>query len=85
MPRYLNLSELAYVRHRAAEPSHRRRPRKAGRVRIYASSPRSLAEANQPRSPRPPLIPAPRRPLEAVPPEVLRAVLVGLHRLEVAV
>ncbi|MEU3307079.1 hypothetical protein [Nocardiopsis sp. NPDC006832] len=85
MSRYLNLSEPTYVRHRAAEPIHHRCPRKAGRVRIYASSPRTLAETNQPRSPRPPLIPAPRRPLEAVPSEVLPAALVGLHRLEVAI
>lgn len=85
MPRYLNLSEPAYIRHRAAEPSHRRRPRKAGRVRIYAASPGTLSGGRPPRSPRPPLVPAPRRPLEAVPLEVLHAVLVGLHRLEVAV
>lgn len=85
MSRYLNPSEPAYARDRAAEPSHRRRPRKAGRVRIYAASPRTLSGGCPPRSPRPPLIPAPRRPLEAVPPEVLRVALIGLHRLEVAI
>ncbi|WP_017603632.1 hypothetical protein [Nocardiopsis alkaliphila] len=85
MSRYLNLSELAYVRHRAAELIQRRRPRKAGRVRIYAASPRTLSGGHRPRSPRPPLVPAPRRPLDTVPLEVLRAVLAGLHRLEVAI
>ena len=85
MPRYLNLSEPVYVRHRAAEPTHRRRSRKAARVRIYASSPRTPSDGHRLCSPRPPLIPAPRRPSETVPVEVLHAVLVGLHRLEVAV
>ena len=36
MARYLNLSELAYVRHRAAEMLSRRRPRRAARVRRFA-------------------------------------------------
>ena len=85
MSRYLNLSEPAPARHRAAEMIEPRRLRKAGRVRIYASSPRTLSGGHRPRSPRPPLIPAPRRPSETVPVEVLHAVLVGLHRLEVAI
>ncbi len=84
MSRYLNLSEPVRVRHRAAELIELRSPRKAGRVRIYASSPRTSSGGHQPRSPRPPLIPAPRRPLEVVPLELLHAVLAGLHRLEVA-
>jgi len=36
MARYLNLSELAYVRHRATEIMRQRRPRSASRVRAYA-------------------------------------------------
>lgn len=36
MARYLNMSELAYVRHRAAEIMRSRRPRSASRVRGYA-------------------------------------------------
>ncbi|HJE59728.1 MAG TPA: hypothetical protein K8V84_14655 [Nocardiopsis listeri] len=83
MPRCLNLSELTYVRHRAAELVRRRRSRKAGRVRAYASAPRTLAETRSPRSPRPPRIPGPRRPLDTAPLDVLQAVLSGLHRLEV--
>lgn len=83
MSRYLNLSEPAYVRHRTAKPMHRSRPRKAGRVLVYAWSPRTFVGGRQPRSPRPPLVPAPRRPLDTVPLEVLRAVLAGLHRLGV--
>ncbi|SIO89803.1 hypothetical protein [Nocardiopsis sp. JB363] len=85
MSRYLNLSDPAYVRHRVADPNHRRRLRKAGRVRIYASSPRTSSGGHQPGSPRPPLIPAPRRPLDTVPLDVLRDVLTGLQRLEVAI
>ena len=77
MPRYLNLSELAYVRHRAADLLSRRRPRNAGRVRTYAAAPRTLAEARSPRAPRPPQVPGPRRPLDAAPLDVLHAVLVG--------
>lgn len=34
--RYLNLSELAYARHRAAEIMRSQRPRRAARVRAYA-------------------------------------------------
>ena len=84
MSRYLNLSESAHVRHRVADPNHRRRLRKAGRVRIYALSPRTSSGEHPPRSPRPPLIPAPRRPLETIPLALLHAVLTGLRRLEVA-
>lgn len=84
MERYLNLSELAYVRHRAAELVRHRRPRKAGRVRTYASSPRTFSGAHPPRSSRPPLLPGPRRPLDTAPLDVLRAVLFGLQRLGVA-
>lgn len=84
MERYLNLSELAYVRHRAAEIMRRRRPRRAGRVRTYATAPRTSSGARPPRSPRPPLVPSPRRPLDTAPLDVLRAVLSGLHQLGVA-
>lgn len=76
MPRYLNHSEPAYVRRRASEPTRRRLPRNAGRVRAYVT-------IHPPRSPRLP-VPSPRRPLDAVPLDVLRAVLTGLHRLVVA-
>lgn len=62
----------------------RRRPRRAGRVRAFAANPRSRSEARPARSPRPPLIPAPRRPLDTAPLQVLHAVLAGLQRLEVA-
>ncbi|GAB3695209.1 hypothetical protein [Nocardiopsis oceani] len=84
MPRYLNLSELAHVRWLASEAMCRRRPRRAGRVRAFAANPRSHSEARPARSPRPPLIPAPRRPLDTAPLEVLHAVLAGLQRLGVA-
>ncbi|USY19741.1 hypothetical protein NE857_31685 [Nocardiopsis exhalans] len=70
MARYLNLSELAYVRHRAAEIMRSRRPRRAARVRAFA--------------PEPPAIPAPRRPMDLAPVAVLFRVLDGLHRMEVA-
>ena len=82
MERYLNLSELAHVHHRAAELLSRRRPRNAERVRTYAAAPRTLAlaEVRPPRSPRPPQVPGPRRPLETAPLVVLRAVLVGLRQ-----
>ncbi|WP_017589985.1 hypothetical protein [Nocardiopsis ganjiahuensis] len=83
MPRYLNLSELAYVRHRASELVRRRRPRRAGRVRTYATAARTPMGARPPRSPRPPLVPSPRRPLDTAPLDVLRAVLAGLHKLGV--
>ncbi|GAB3712154.1 hypothetical protein [Nocardiopsis oceani] len=92
MPRYLNLSELAYVRHRAAELVHRRRPHNAGRVRTYAAAPRTLTEVRPPRSPRPPQVPGPRRPLETAPLQLLQTVLqtalqtipAGAHRPGVA-
>lgn len=70
MARYLNLSELAYVRWRAAEIMRSRRPRRAARVRAFA--------------PEPPTIPAPRRPVDLVPVGVLLRVVDGLRRLEVA-
>lgn len=38
-PRYLPLSELVYVRWRASETLHRRRPRRAARVRSYVAAP----------------------------------------------
>ena len=82
MPRCLNLSELTYARHRAAELVRRRRPRRAGRVRAYALSPRTPAGAGSSGSPRPPRVPGPRLPLDTVPLDVLHAVLSGLHRLE---
>lgn len=75
MPCYLNLSEPVLTRRRASEGAHRQRPRRATRVRAYAST-------RPPRSFRP-LIPSPRRPLDTVPLDVLRAVLAGLHRLVV--
>jgi hypothetical protein len=63
---------------------HRRRPRNAGRVRAFAANPRIHPEAHSSRSARPPLIPAPRRPLDTAPMNVLQAVLAGLRRLGVA-
>lgn len=57
MPRYLNLSELVYVRHRAAELMRPRRPRRAGRVRTYAAKPRTFSGPKPTRSLRPPLVP----------------------------
>ncbi|GAA1456542.1 hypothetical protein GCM10009603_03150 [Nocardiopsis exhalans] len=85
MTRCLNLSELAYVRYRATEILRRRRPRRAGRVRSYAANPRIHTEVRSSRPARPPLIPAPRRPLDTAPLDVLQAVLAGLRRLGVAV
>ena len=82
--RYLNLSELAYVRHCAAELVRRRRPRRAGRVRAFAANPRIHSEEQHSRSARPPLIPAPRRPLDTAPLEILHTVLAELQRLGVA-
>ena len=35
-PRYLNVTESAYVRRRAGSPARRPRPRRASRVRGYA-------------------------------------------------
>lgn len=70
-PRYLNLSELAYVRHRAAEIMRHRRPRRAARVRAFVDP------WLQP-------VPPPRRPADLAPVDLLLRVLDGLHRLEVA-
>ncbi len=81
MPRCLNLSELTYVRYRAAELMCRRRPRRAGRVRAFAANLPFHSEARPARSARPPLIPAPRRPLDTAPLEILQVVLSGLRRL----
>ncbi|MGW5875078.1 hypothetical protein ACWFMI_00795 [Nocardiopsis terrae] len=85
MPRCLNLPELASVRYRATEILRRRRPRRAGRVRAFAANPRIHSEARPSHSARPPLVPAPRRPLDTMPLEVLQAVLAGLQRLGAAV
>lgn len=64
-PRYLNHSELAYVRWAATEAMRWRRPRRANRVRAFA--------------PQAPLtIPAPRRPVDVT---VLHRVLAGLRAL----
>ncbi|SIO86544.1 hypothetical protein [Nocardiopsis sp. JB363] len=68
--RYLNPSELVYVRWRAAENTRWRRPRRAARVRAFAPQP-----------PRPPLVPEPRRPVDTTDLDLLRRVLAGLHRL----
>lgn len=84
MPRCLNPSELTYVRHRAVELMRRHRPRKAGRVRAFAANPRIHSEERLSRSARSPLIPAPRRPLDTAPLEILQAVLSGLRSLGVA-
>ncbi|GAA1460438.1 hypothetical protein NE857_05825 [Nocardiopsis exhalans] len=84
MPRYLNLSELAHVRWLATEAMRRHRPRRARRVRSYAPVPRTLALGQPLCSPRPPRVPAPRRPLDSAPMAVLQAVLAGLQRLGVA-
>jgi hypothetical protein len=81
VPRYLNLSELAYVRHRAAELMRRRRPRRAGRVRAFAAN---LPFRSETRPARPPLVPLPRRPLDSVPLLILQTLLAGLQRLGVA-
>lgn len=67
-PRYLNPSALVAVRYLATEAMRRRRPRRASRVRAYV----------------PPLIPTPRRPMDTAPITVLRTLLEGLHRWEVA-
>ncbi|GAA1469351.1 hypothetical protein GCM10009603_64850 [Nocardiopsis exhalans] len=85
MARCLNLSELAHVRWLASEAMRRRRPRRARRVRGYAPAPRNLILGQPLCSPRPPRVPAPRRPLDSAPLDVLQAVLAGLQRLGVAV
>lgn len=84
MTRYLNLSELAYVRHRAAELMRGRRPRRASRVRSYAPVPRTLILGQPLSVPHSPRIPMPRRPLEAAPLRILQLLLAGLRRLGVA-
>ncbi|GAA1072584.1 hypothetical protein [Nocardiopsis metallicus] len=84
MARYLNLSELAHVRWLASEAMRCRRPRRARRVRAYAPVPRILILGQPLCSPRTPWVPAPRRPLDSAPLDVLRAVLAGLQRLGVA-
>lgn len=81
MPRYLNLSELAHVRWLASD-AMRRRPRRAGRVRAFAANPRIHFEV---RPARPPRVPAPRRPLDSAPLQILQLFLAGLRRLGVAV
>lgn len=81
MDRYLNLSELADVRHRAAELMRCRRPRRAGRVRAFAANPPLHSEE---RPARPPLVPLPRRPLDSVPLLILQMLLSGFQRLGVA-
>lgn len=83
MPRYLNLSELAYVRHRAAELMRCRRPRRAGRVRAFAQ----MSTPHPEPRPRPhgPTVPIPRRPLDTAPLQILQTVLSGLHQLGMGV
>ncbi|QRN81041.1 MAG: hypothetical protein JK586_06010 [Nocardiopsis sp. BM-2018] len=83
MARYLNLSELAHVRWLASE-AMRRRPRRARRVRSYAPVPPTVVLGGLSCSPRPLRVPAPRRPLDSAPMDVLQAVLAGLRRLGVA-
>jgi hypothetical protein len=83
MERYLNLSELAYVRHRAAEIMRNRRPRRAGRVRAFAAMSTPHPEP-RPRPHGSPMVPRPRRPMDTAPLEVLRAVLCGLQQQEAA-
>ena len=83
MARYLNLSEPSHARWLASETTRHRRPRKAKRVRNYAAKPRTFSGAKPLRSPRPPLVPSPRRPLDTAPLDVLHAVLAGLHKLGV--
>ena len=67
--RYLNPSEIAYVRWLATEITRWRRPRRAMRVRTFVLQ-------------GPPPIPAPRRPIDIT---LLHRVLNGLHRLPGAV
>ena len=69
MARYLNLSELAYVRYAATEALRWRRPRRAIRVRAYVD-------------PWLTPVPPPRRPLDDRLGTLVR-VLDGLHRLDV--
>lgn len=67
--RYLNPSELAYVRWLATEITRWRRPRRACRVRTFVLQ-------------APPRVPSPRRPVDIT---VLHRVLAGLHRMPGAV
>lgn len=66
--RYLNPSELVHVRWLASETTRWRRPHRAARVRPFAAV-------------APPLVPAPRRPVDVVDLDLLHRVLAGLHRL----
>lgn len=68
MARYLNMSELAYVRHRAAEMMRGRRPRRANRVRAFVDP------WLQP-------VPPPRRPVDITDLAVLHRVLATLRAL----
>lgn len=79
-PRSLNLSALACVCHLVSVAFHRRRPRQAARVRSFAANPPRTTTSCSHR----PLIPAPRRPIDSVPLQVLEVVLAGLRRLAVA-
>ncbi|QVJ01668.1 hypothetical protein KGD82_00625 [Nocardiopsis eucommiae] len=78
-PRSLKLSALACMCHLASVAFHRRRPRQASRVRAFAANPRTTTSRS-----RGPLIPAPRRPIDSAPMQVLEVVLSGLRRLAVA-
>ncbi len=78
-PRSLKLSALACVCHLASVAFPRRRPRQAARVRAFAANPRTTTSRS-----RGPLIPAPRRPIDSIPLQVLEVVLSGLRRLAVA-
>ncbi len=80
-PRSLKLSALACVCHLASVAFHRRRPRQAARVRAFAANPPRRTTTSCSRRP---LIPAPRRPIDSVPLQVLEVVLAGLRRLAVA-
>ncbi|GAA1116386.1 hypothetical protein GCM10009642_63160 [Nocardiopsis metallicus] len=84
MARYLNLSELAHVRCLASEAMRNRRPRRASRVRSYAPAPRNLILGQPLCAPRPPRVPAPRRPLDTAPLLILQRLLAGLRRLGAA-
>lgn len=68
MTRYLNLSELAYVRHRAAEIMRSQRPRRAARVRAFVN-------------PWLTPVPPPRRPVDIADLAVLHRVLTALRAL----
>ncbi|WP_307869174.1 hypothetical protein [Nocardiopsis sp. B62] len=76
--RSLNLSQLVCVLYLATEAMSRRRPRQAARVRAFATNPRRTTSRS-----RGPLIPSPRRPIDAMPMQVLGTVLAGLRRLAV--